>query len=305
MKNVVKVLCFTLVFIIAGTAGMFGYFRWNQSDFIYTDGSESGTVMITGYEGKEKEVVIPNRIKGKKVTKIDGLAFEESDITSIEIGRNITYIGKSVFRNCTALKTVTLGESVANIDEGAFSGCTALEEITLPKSVEKLGINVFSGCTSLKSVKFESDENFVIKDDIVFSKDMKTLYFALPYAQLGDYTCPDSVEILCEAAFSGCETLTSFKFSEKITAVKRATFFGCTKMTELVIPDSVTELGSIIVTTSAIKRITVPASVKIIDKSAFIRTENEIVDEIVIRTTKESKADIFAEENGIKVEYIK
>lgn len=305
MKNAVKVICFTLAILLAGSAGIFGYIRFNQTEFGYTEGTESGTVTITSYNGQDKDIVIPSRIKGKKVTRIDGLAFEESDITSVEIGRNVTYIGKSAFRGCTSLKTVKLGASVKGIDDSCFNNCSSLEEIKFPKSLETIGINLFDGCTAMKKVEFESDESFVIKDDIVFSADMKVLYFALPYAQLGNYVCPDSVEKLSEFPFGQNSTLTGFTFSDKITVVPKAMLMGCKNITELVIPDTVTKIESIVTVNSGIKSITIPASVKIIDKSAFITTEEGTETDIVIRTTKDSKADIFAKENNMKVEYIK
>ena len=157
MKNAFKVLCFTLAVIIVVTSAFLIYFKWDKSQFEYVDGTEKGTVMITGYKDESKDVTIPSKLRGKKVTQIDTSAFEESDITSIEIGDNVTYIGKSAFRGCKSLKTVKLGKSILNIDEGSFNDCTSLEEIKLPKSLEKLGGSVFAGCTSLKNVEISSN----------------------------------------------------------------------------------------------------------------------------------------------------
>ena len=305
MKNAIKVLCFTLAVLIVGTSAFLIYFKWDKSEFEYVDGTEKGTVMITGYKGESKDVKIPSKLRGKNVTQIDTLAFEESDITSIEIGDKITYIGKSAFRGCKSLKTVRLGKSILNIDEGCFNDCTALEEITLPKSLEKLGGSIFAGCTSLKNVEIEDGGNFVIKDGVLLSADMKTLYFALPYANLGNYTCPSEVETINSLAFYDCPTLTGFTFSNKVKSIPQGMFVLCTGLKELDIPESVTQIGSVIITGSGVKTVTIPDTVKVIDKNAFTQSDGTTDKELVIKARAGSKAESFAKENSIKIEYIK
>ena len=305
MKNAIKVLCFTLAVIIVGTSAFLIYFKWDKSQFEYVDGTEKGTVMITGYKDENKDITISSKLRGKKVTQIDTSAFEESDITSIEIGDNVTYIGKSAFRGCKSLKNVKLGKSILNIDEGSFNDCTSLEEIKLPKSLEKLGGSVFAGCTSLKNVELEDGGNFVIKDGVLLSADMKTLYFALPYAKLGNYTCPSEVETINSLAFYNCPTLTGFNFSNKVKSIPQGMFVLCTGLKELNIPDSVTQIGSVIITKSGVKTVTIPESVKVIDKSAFIQSDGTNSKDLVLRVRAGSKAESFAKENSIKIEYIK
>ena len=305
MKNAIKVLCFTLAFIIIGASAIFIYFKWDKTDFEYVDGTEKGTVMITGYKGESKDVKIPSKLRGKNVTQINDSAFEDSDITSIEIGDKITYIGMSAFRGCKSLKTVKLGKSILNIDEGCFNDCTSLEEITLPKSLEKLGGSIFAGCTALKSVELEDGENFVIKDGVLLSADMKTLYFALPYAKLGNYNCPSEVETINPLAFFNCPTLTGFTFSDKVKSIPQGMFVLCTGLKELYIPDSVTQIGSVIITKSGVKTVTIPSSVKVIDKNAFIQSDGTNDKDLVIRAKAGSKAETFAKENSIKIEYTK
>lgn len=304
MKNAIKVLCFTLVFLIVGASAFMIYLKWDKSEFEYVDGTEKGTVMITGYKGESKDVEIPSMLRGKKVTQIDGSSFEDSKITSVKIGNNVTYIGMSAFRGCKSLKKVTLGKNLLNIDEGCFNDCTSLEEITLPKSLEKLGGSIFAGCTSLKKVNVEEGSNFTIKDDVLFSLDMKTLYFALPYANLGNYVCPDSVETMMSLAFYNCSTLTDFKFSKNLKVIPQGAFVLCPQLKELVISENVTKIGAVIITASGVKKITIPASVTTIDKSAFSQSDGNPDSDLIIKTTSGSAAQKFAEKYNIKTEII-
>lgn len=305
MKNAIKVLCFTLAVLIVGASAIMIYFKWDKSEFEYVDGTEKGTVIITAYKGDGKDVKIPSKLRGKKVTQIDTGAFEDSDIASVEIGNNVTYIGKSAFSGCKSLKTVKLGKSILNIDENCFGDCTSLEEITLPKSVEKLGGSIFANCTSLKKVELEDGGNFAIKDDVLFSSDMKKLYFALPYAKLGNYTCPDSVETIMPLAFFGCKDLTEFTFSDKVKVVPQGIFVLCSNLKKIELPESVNQISSVITLQSGIKEITIPSSVKTIDNNAFIKSDGSVDTDLVIRTTSGSKAEDYAKDKGIKVELIK
>ena len=101
MKNAFKVLCFTLAVIIVVTSAFLIYFKWDKSQFEYVDGTEKGTVMITGYKDESKDVTIPSKLRGKKVTQIDTSAFEESEITSIEIGDNVGISQATLISHCS------------------------------------------------------------------------------------------------------------------------------------------------------------------------------------------------------------
>ena len=127
----------------------------------------------------------------------------------------------------------------------------------------------------------------------------------MPYANLGNYTCPDEVETINSLAFYNCPSLTGFTFSDKVKAVPQGMFVLCTGMKELTLTDSVTQIGSVILTKSGIKTVTIPASVKVIDKYAFTQSDGTNDKDLVIKTTAGSKAESFAKENSIKIEYIK
>lgn len=106
---------------LTGTAGL-----------LYTEGS---TITITGYEGTETNVFIPDEIDGKRVTAIKASAFKDiTGITSIRLPIYLTSIG----------------------DE-AFSGCTRLQFLQIPSSVNSIGKNFVYGCTRIVSIYFEGD----------------------------------------------------------------------------------------------------------------------------------------------------
>ena len=116
-----------------------------------------------------------------KITSINQMAFLMSDITSVQIGANVTSIGDSafgachglesvvipdnvtslgasVFSNCTGLKSVTIGSGITTLPESAFEGCTSLTSIVIPETVTAMGGNVFNACTNLTDIYLEATE---------------------------------------------------------------------------------------------------------------------------------------------------
>ena len=108
---------------------------------------------VTGYDGTDTAVIIPESVDGIPVTKIAASAFiDKQKITSITVPDSVTSIGDRAFYGCTSLTSVTIGNSVTSIGYGAFSDCTSLTSVRIPDSVTSIGDYAFYYCTSLTSI---------------------------------------------------------------------------------------------------------------------------------------------------------
>ncbi len=76
----------------------------------------------------------------------------KANITSVEIGNNITSIGKYAFQYCTSLTSITISDSVTSIGENAFIDCIGLTSITISNSVTSIGKEAFYDCPRLTSI---------------------------------------------------------------------------------------------------------------------------------------------------------
>ena len=112
---------------------------------------DDGTYMVAVGNAKYiSNIVIPETYKGKAVTGIAKMGFQECDkLVSITIPDSVTSIGDSAFRNCTSLTSIVIPDLVTSIGDRAFYSCSSLTSIVIPNSVTSIGEFAFIGCTSL------------------------------------------------------------------------------------------------------------------------------------------------------------
>ncbi len=300
MKNAIKVLCFVLFVIIAGVSSVYVYFTWDVGEFKTVDGSEFATVIITDYIAEETDVVIPNRLRGKKVISIDEGAFNGTDITSVKLSDNIVSVGTNAFQNCAKLTSIDLGNSVKSIGDNAFSNCPELISVKFSPSVEKIGNVIFGNDTKLATIDLNGNENFKFVDGVIYSADMTTVYESLATADLADYSCPETVVNINGYAFYSQDELKSITLNNGVKSINEGTFIDCKGLTELTLPDSVVNVGTAILSGSGIKTVKIPASVTKIDDNAFFNAEEQVT----IVTTKGSYAAKYAERKGIPLKIV-
>ena len=92
------------------------------TDFNYSD-NEDGTITITEYLGNGGDVVIPSEINGKTVTGIDKRVFKNNTaVTSITIPETVTSISYEVFNGAANLTDVYILNAEAVINRSALTG---------------------------------------------------------------------------------------------------------------------------------------------------------------------------------------
>lgn len=81
------------------------------------------------------------------------LLYNDISLVDVKLPPNVE--GKmhfSVFRGCSALKTVTLPSKITELGNTMFQDCTSLETVLIPKQVKAIGKDSFKGCSALTSV---------------------------------------------------------------------------------------------------------------------------------------------------------
>ena len=260
----------------------FARFEYGTEGLVYKE--SNNTYIVSGYTGKETDVVIPESWLGKNITSIDDYAFYVcisltsieipsgvtsigdyafdrcSGLTSIEIPSGVTSIGGSAFNGCSSLMSVIFGENsqLTSIGASAFYGCSSLTSVEIPSGVTYIGNSAFSGCSSLTSIEIPSGVTSIG-------------YYAFEgCSSLTSIEIPSGVTSIGSSAFEGCSSLTRIEIPSGVTSIGAYTFSGCSSLTSIEIPSGVTSIGAYTFSgCSGLTRIEIPSGVTSIGDSAF------------------------------------
>lgn len=119
----------------------------------YTYRVEEQKAYISAYQGREKEVTVPDQLDGYPVVGVDEEVFEGNEyIVTVTLPESILSIGSALFSGCKNLEQVIFPETLSSIPSRTFRGCTSLRQVKIPPSVERVRNQAFYGCTALKSI---------------------------------------------------------------------------------------------------------------------------------------------------------
>ncbi len=219
-----------------------------------------------------------------------------SALKSIVLPENVTSIGEYAFYNCSALTSVTFGSNIKTVDDGAFGGCTnlnaveisdlaawcniefggsggnplsregvklyldgaAVSELIIPEGVTSIGNYAFCG-TSFKSVTIP--DNVANIGIYAFSRSAIER-LTLNAAQIGSYS------------FSYCASLTSVTFKDGVHYISGSAFEDCTALASVTFGNGLLSVGDEAFRHTAVKNITLPASLRSIESTAFYSCES-------------------------------
>ena len=222
---------------------------------------DSGAFMDMGITS----ITIPD-----SVTSIRMEAFRNcTSLSQVTMPSGLKHIGWCAFYDCTSLGSITIPASVDLIHNYVFTGCSSLSSVDIKTTqITSIPAYTFKGCKSLTSfhlpsyIKDIGDYAFYntgittftgIEDGVLetigkyaFVNETKSpqlyvnIWTSIPFRTLH---FPDTLISVGDRAFTNCTTLEEITFGNKIEYIGSEAFSDG-KFTTLVLPDSLTHIGS-------------------------------------------------------------
>lgn len=180
-------------------------------------------------------------------------------LTSVTIPNTVTKIGVAAFVFCTGLTSITIPNSVTKICSSAFRNCTGLTSITIGNSVPEIGGSVFDG-----TLWYDNQPDGVVYLGKVAYRFKGEIASGTPIV------IKEGTVSINSQAFKGCTGLTSVTLPNSVTRIGYEAFYGCTDLPSVTIPNSVTSIGDEAFSgCRGLPSVIIPNSVTEIGRSAF------------------------------------
>ena len=166
----------------------------------------------------------------------------------------------------TEFEEYVVPETITLISRNAFWNCKKIKRIVISKNVRIIGYNPFAGCDTL-TIENHSP-NFVVKNDLLISRDGRAIICCTNEAAKKGVTIPDEIQAINRGAFSGCKNLKHIDLN-RIKIIDKSAFTNCMGLTKLFIPDMVKYIGEWAFSyCSGLKTISIGKNT-IVDRNAF------------------------------------
>ena len=258
----------------------------DENYIFYNAGSSTEGVTLT----LGTNAVIPN--------KLFDPVFDENKplITAVAFEDGRTAITSIYSDGLPYLESITIPDSVTTIEPDAFIGCEGAlynengityadgwaifcdkeaTAITLLDGIRGIANGVFDSCTDAFSLTIPENfsnltaEDFASLTNLTHAAFPTTAIALIPKNKLQNAVITSGTNIE-NSAFSGCTSLTSVTIPDSVTSIGYEAFRDCTSLSSITIPDSVTSIESYVFRgCSSLTSVTIPDNVINIGIGAF------------------------------------
>lgn len=220
------------------------------------------------------ELTIPNGVES-----IGNAAFYRSTLEKVKIPHSVKSIGMGAFA-FSGLTDITLSQGLTGIGDVAFAGCTNLSKITIPNSVTTIGAQAFAGCLQFKNIDIPYSVTSIGSEAFAGCNQLCNITLSGSLTEIGENAfaeCPQFNEVSLSfkdndnfAKYIGRNNIYEIFHQDPFNNIPHRFFIDGEEITDLVIPDGVTEIGEYAFAgCDSMTSITIPASVRIVKNNAF------------------------------------
>lgn len=204
-----------------------GVSAFNNTKYYNDENNWENDVLYIGNRLIKAKVSLSGSYHIKVGTKsIADSAFYSCDyLEQVVIPYGVTHIGDWTFSYCNSLSSVIIPNGVRVIGEYTFESCVNLSNIDIPDTVTEIGISAFGFCEKLSDVTIPASVTSI--GDFAFSDCIS----------LTSIVIPEGVTHIGESAFMFCEELESIEIPTSITSIGMEAFGGCNNISKVYIKD--------------------------------------------------------------------
>ena len=178
-------------------------------------------------------------MNGLLLTK-DGKTLKEGVNGEVVIPSGVTVIDSRAFADRDGLTKVTIPAGVGIIGLEAFYGCDGLVDVAIPGSVTVIGERAFATCSRLMNISVETGNKvYSSRNGMLLTKDGTFLIQGVN----GEVEFPPCVRMIGTQAFEGCSGLTRLVIPESVTNIASRAFAYYRGLTDVMIPDDIQFVG--------------------------------------------------------------
>ena len=210
------------------------------------------------------------------VTSIGDNAFSGcSNISSVTIPSCVTKISKTFPASCQILKALVLDEGVTSVSADLLAGCRSLESIEIPSSVTSMSAESFLDCPGLSNIDVNGqNDTYCLLDGVLYDKKTFELVFCLR-GKVGEVAILADTISIGPFAFSGCTGLTSVEIPSSVTTIGSHAFSDCSALLSVKLPPNMNIIASSTFSGCvALATVGMPLNVTSIGSSAFSGCKN-------------------------------
>jgi len=144
----------------------------------------------------------------------------------------------------SSINTLDIQQEIISIGNNDFYGCSGLTSVSISKSVQSIASGVFQNCNKLTTIYVDvTNSAYSSENGVLFNKD-KTILVCYPGGKIGNYSIPNSIQTIGNAAFASCYRLTSVTIPNSVISIGVGAFNACSSLVSITIPNSVQTISN-------------------------------------------------------------
>ena len=252
--------------------------------------------------GRTGEYHIPANITGKdengdpvvmSVKEITSNVFNQAILEKVYIPYTIQLINANAFNNCDSLEEIVFDETPAGVTEVAltindyaFYYCDVLRAITLTTRINNFKSTIINYCEALEYVDIIGTGSAYSSVEGMITNSAKDTLIYVPLGRIGTVRIPEGITKIAANAFRtgntqgspGCQKVTKVIIPGWVTEIGDSAFYNCSNLTEVVFEGTVEDAPLTICERAfyrtGLTSLTLSENVKTVKEYAFGNTRN-------------------------------